>query len=547
MPHREINLVQAALIVLLIHANCITAQHYHYEPEDWQYIPATATITSASEGPDGIYFSTFDGLLFFDYYNQGLDHLPQINMGLPSHHLYHVYHDPSTDGLWVVYEDGIAFRMRTDETWRFVPFLALPDHFRGRDVTRVGGTFDGIWIDLGGVYTLLNSFTGEFIHRDLAGPDNPVAWNTSQAEFLEPPDLLGWITTGQWSSAIREFLGPGYLTAVPTFVFQDRYNRYWYGTDIGTLFRGDPSTRRLEELQAGIATKPVITIYRDGDRIWFADNIFRREGVRPLRREGYFLSAWDERISSWRYYSSLSSEVIRDAGVNAILRVGRQMWLATMNGIVLLETRTGAWGFIGSKAGLRDQAIWDLERHQDEIFAATIRGIDRISPSTRLIIPEDSSSVSPMVEVYCLLSAGQVLYAGTADGIYAYQSERPVKWWRTSALPATSMWGDGGDMFVVANNYVYQRGSKEKDFTLTSISLSGEAKILEIKGYGLYIWLATSQGALLYDRREQRLFTFGGKEGLPSEVVYAIEPSADWVWFLTKDGVVRFNWKTYFE
>jgi len=218
-----------------------------------------------------------------------------------------------------------------------------------------------------------------------------------------------------------------------------------------------------------------------------------------------------------------------------------------MDGIVLLDTRTEAWGFIGSKAGLRDRAVWDLERHGDEIFAATIRGIDRISPATRRVIPDDSLSVSPVVEVYALFSAGQILYAGTADGIYAYQDDRPVKWWRASSLPATSLWHDNNDMFVVANNYIYHRGPKDKDFTLYSIPLSGEAKILEIKGYGSYIWLATSRGAVVYNRRKRRMFTFGRNEGLPSDVVYAVEPGADWVWFLTRDGVVRFNWRAYFE
>lgn len=547
MPRRRDSLLPVAALLFLFLAKGAPGQHFPYEPEDWQYIPGTAAITSASEGSDGIYLSTFDGLLYFDYYTQRLDHLPEINMGLPSHRLYHVYHDASTNALWVVHDDGIAFRLRTDDTWRQVSFLSLPDYFQGRSVIRVGGSFDGIWIDMDGVYTLLNSFTGEFMRRDVAGPDGPVDWNTSQAAFLEPPDLLGWITTGQWSTNIREFLGPGYLTAVPTFVFQDRYNRFWYGTDLGTLFRGDLHTRHLEDFQAGIAPKPVITLFQDGDRVWFADNAFRREGSRHPRKEGYFLSAWDEAISSWRYYSSLSSEAIRDVRVNDMLRVGRQLWLATMDGIVLLDTRTEAWGFIGSKAGLRDRAVWDLERHGDEIFAATIRGIDRISPATRRVIPDDSLSVSPVVEVYALFSAGQILYAGTADGIYAYQDDRPVKWWRASSLPATSLWHDNNDMFVVANNYIYHRGPKDKDFTLYSIPLSGEAKILEIKGYGSYIWLATSRGAVVYNRRKRRMFTFGRNEGLPSDVVYAVEPGADWVWFLTRDGVVRFNWKAYFE
>ena len=542
-----ISLVAGAVMALTGLASTVAAQHVRYEPEDWQYIPGTATITAVTESVEGLTFSTFDGLLRVDPYTQRLDHLPEINVGLPSHRLYQVFHDESTDALWVVHDDGISFRLRTDDNWRHVPFRALPDHFRGRAVRRMGGSFEGIWLDMEGVYTLLHSFTGELVHRDIVPPAGPVDWNTSRAMFFEPPDLMGWITTGSWSTSIHEFLGPGFLSTLPTLVYYDRSDHVWYGTELGTLFRGDPYTKRLEPLQAGIAPETVTRMYRDGDRVWFTDNAFRRLGKAPPRNDGYFLSVWDERVSSWSYHTSLESEAIRDAGVNAMLRVGRQLWLATMGGIVLLNTRNGSWGFVGVDAGMRERAVWDLERHDGDVFAATIRGIDRISPATQRVVPADSISQLPRGEVYDLTTHGEVLYAGTAHGVYAYTSKSSGGWRRVSTLPATSLWGDGKDLFLVAGNLVYSRGPGETDFSLYALPLSGEARILEIKGYGSYIWLATSRGAMVYDRKRMQMLTFGVREGLPSDMVYAVEPTAKWVWFLTKGGVVRFNWGEYFE
>ncbi len=547
MPNNRVGLLSTALLLLLLLVNSTSGQRLYYEPDDWQYIPATAMITSASEGLNGIYFSTYDGLLFFDYNTQRLDHQPQINVGLPSHHLYHVFFDPSTNALWTVYDDGIAFRLATDDTWRVVPFQALPDFFHGQSVSRIGGSFDGIWLDMNGVFTLLNPFTGDFMRQILTTPDGIVDWNTSQATFYEPLELVGWITDGEWFAGVREFLGPGYLTAIPTLVYQDRSDHLWFGTDLGIIFRGDPSTHRLTPFQAGIAPKPVITLFIDDDRIWFADNAFRRVGNNGTRREGYFLSAWDENISSWRYYSSLGSEAIRDDRVNDILRVERQLWLATMNGITLFDTRSESWSFIGLDAGLSDRAVWDLERHGEAVFAATIRGVDRISPVTHQVIPDDSISGVPEGEIYTLVSTGPVLYAGTHDGIYAYQEEEAVKWQLVSYLPATSLWYDDGDLFVVANNYIYYREPGENNFTLYSIPLTSDVRILEIKGYRSYIWLATSQGAYLYDRVARQIFVFNQDDGLPSDIVYSVEPESEWVWFLTNEGVVRFNWRAYFE
>ena len=547
MPHLSICVVWATIIGTTVLTGSLLAQNFRYQPGDWEYFITTAAITSASEGPDGIYFSTYDGLLHYDQFGHNLDHLPDLNIGLPSRRLYQVYNDPSTNALWVVYDDGIAFRMLTDETWRQVPFGVLPDHFQGRAVTRVGGSFDGIWIDMDGLYTLLNSFTGEFIGQDIGSPDQPVGWNTSRALFYELPDVMGWITTGDWTTSINEFLGPGYITAFPTLVFLDRYNETWFGTDLGILFRGDRRTRRLEPLQAGVAPRSITSIYRDGDRVWFADNEFRRRGVNAERQGAYFLSAWDEKTSAWRYYSGLASEAIRDVGVNDMLRVGRQLWLATMRGILTLDTRTDVWDWIGTGARLRDMAVWDLESFDGEVFAATARGIDRIDPATRRVIAEDSLSASPFYEVYDLHIADDVVYAGTVDGIYEYRDKREVKWLRIANPPAISLWGDRRATFAVTNNLVFRQETGHGAFELWPTPAPPDARILAIEGYGPYIWLATSKGAIVYDRRDKRQFTFDRRDGLPSQVVYQVEPTADWVWFLTKEGVVRFYWQAYLE
>lgn len=548
MPHPRVAVLPALTLLLASHICSVRAQRTFSEPEDWQYFPSMAAITSASESHEGIYFSTLDGVIFFDYFTGQLSLEPEINMGLPSRRLHQVYYDVTTNALWVVHDEGIAFRMPTDDWWRFVPFTALPDNFRGRAVARVGGSFDGIWIDMYGVYTQLNAFTGDFMRRDIVYPDNPVTWNVSRSGFLDPPSLMGWFTTGEWSTSINEFLGPGFMTAVPLFVIRDRDDQVWFGTDLGVLFRGDTFTKQLVALQAGIVPKPVITIFLDGNRVWFADNAFRRQGTQPASRGGYFLSSFDEEVSTWRHYSSLASEAIRDVGVNDMLRVGRHLWLATMNGIVLLDTKTDEWAAIGANAGLRDRAIWDMERHGQEVFVATYRGIDIINPATHRVVPQDSlSSPSPLTEVYALHSTGDLLYAGTADGIYEYNQDSAIKWRRVSSLPAISLWGTGEDMYVVANNLVFHHGPDDRDFELMPIPHIGEAKILEISGYGSYIWLATSQGAVIQDRKGTRQFIFNRQEGLPSDVVYAVVPTARWVWFLTKEGVVRFNWSAYFD
>ncbi|MEE9465608.1 MAG: hypothetical protein V3W14_08585, partial [Candidatus Neomarinimicrobiota bacterium] len=427
------------------------AQNFPYQPEDWIRLPSLAETTSASEGEGGIYFSTLDGLLFFDFFTQSLSPEPELNFALPARRIYQVFQDPSTLSLWIVYQGGVAYRTSTDESWLEISFIALPDNFDGRRVTRIGSNFDGIWIDENGLYTQLNSFTGQFMRRTMQLPATPIDWNISPVEFMMPPDVIGWFTTGDWTSNINEFVGPGGSIIVPTFTFRDREDYVWFATDLGVLFRGDRRTRQLEALQVGIAPKPVITMLQDGNRVWFADNAFRRTGRSAVNKEDYFLTYWDEKASRWKYYNGVESQVIRDVGVNHMLRLEGRLWLATMEGIALLHIRKGAWRWIGRIEGLTDPAIWDLEYHQGVVYAATAAGVERIDPKT-LTVLADTTEAYPHSQVLALFSDGGSLFAGTVTGLYEYKAQRDTPWRHISDLPVNNIWSAGGELFIVAAN-----------------------------------------------------------------------------------------------
>ena len=535
------------LRICLLSASTLLGQEYLQHPEDWQYLTSLAPMTSASEGRYGIYFSNEDGLLYYDYFTSQLTLRSELNVGLPPGTVHQVFNDPTTDALWVAYDDGIVFRMSTDDIWHEVPEQALPDHFQGRFVTRIGSSIEGVWIDLDGDYTQLNSFTGQFLRRVLGMPDRLVEWNVSRTSFLYPPELPDWFAPDDWVAGLYDLRGPGSMIATPTFIFRDRENLAWIGTDLGFLFRGDERVKILDILQAGVAPHPVLTVYFEGNKVWFADNSFRRNGRRALRGPHYFLSSWDEKVATWRHYSALESEAIRDIGVNRMLKIKGRLWLATMNGLVYLNTRTDDWGWIGSAQGLRDPAVWDMALHDGYIFIATARGVQSVDPISRSIVHNDSLGAFPRIPATCLWSTGESLYAGTDRGIFEYDKRRNHKWITVSELPAVSFWGDGRDLYAISGNLLYKQNPKSCDFELFQVQPGVEAPVLDIAGSGAYIWVATSNGAVLLDLKTRRRIVFDRKEGLPDTRVFSIEVTEDWVWFMTGAGVARFNWKAYFE
>ncbi len=539
-------------LILLLGMISLPGQQVQYREGDWDYLPFMAAITSASDGDEQLLFSTLDGLLGYDYFAGRLAPLIRLNAGLPDKAIHHVYQDSRTRGIWVVHEAGVSFRLGVGGGWRHISRAALPDFFVARRVRRLGGSPAGIWLDSDGVYTLLNSFTGAFISRDTAPPPGAVDWNVSPFDFPFPIVLTTWFGAGDWLVTLDGFEGPGLVSARPVFQIEDRQRYTWLATDLGLLFRGDPYSRQFSALPGGIAPAQVTTIYRDGDLIWFADNPFRRTGRPAQRSDDYFLSAWDERANRWRYYRGSESESIAGTGVNSMLRVGRELWLATMQGIVILHTRSGEWRSLRASAGLNDAAVWDLVLHDGLVFAATARGINRIDPRRRIILPADSSHRAPPVAVHTLTSTGTRLLAGTEAGIYEYNGALGPGWRRASNRAVTAMAAGTAGLYAAGGRQIFVERRPGAGFELLLLGLPIEGRILGMGGFKSYIWLATTEGALAYDERTGKTILLksglGSRAGgLPDNFVYEVLPAADRVWFVTRGGVARFDWRFYFE
>ncbi|MCH7573516.1 MAG: hypothetical protein IIA59_00150 [Candidatus Marinimicrobia bacterium] len=538
-----------ALILLQITVTCnaLAAQEIGFLEEDWEVIGHLTTITSASDGDQWLLFSTLDGLIGYDHFAHRLLPRGRLNAGLPSRRIYQVYQHPETLGIWVAHDMGISFRLPVDNYWRSVPSFALPDFYSAPDIIRLGGSAAGIWLDSGGLFTRLNALTGTLMESSIYPPDSLVSWNVSQSDYAPPPNLINWFGSGDWMVTVANFIGPGDLVAWPQFQIIDRTNRLWISTDLGILFVGDTFSRQLEEVKLGISPPFVTTAYRDGDLIWFAQNPLKMGLGSRARGEYYFLSAWDESAGRWRHYRAAESESIRGTGVNRMLRVGKELWLATTEGIVILNTRSGEWSFLGMSAGLSDPIVHDLVEFKGLVFAATRGGVSVFHPRKHTAVAEPSLALSPRVTVVDLHASKDALLAGTTAGIFEYKRGKGAGWTLISNLQADVVRYSEHSSYASQDRLLFRRAGNSGLFELLSLPVQIEGKILDIGSYGQYIWLATTSGVVVYDEQGDRHTTFRRRNGLPDGWVFESLPEEDWVWFITRGGVARFNWRPYFE
>ncbi len=487
-------------ILSLIAVCGLAAQYPVEDPIGWEAIPRTGAIYSLSEGNQGIYFGTAGGLLYFDYFTQRLVVKPELNFGISTRSIYQIYEDPRTEAVWIVLADGIKYRLPTDDSWREVSESALPLNFYGNGVTRIGGNDDGIWIDSNGLLTQLNAFSGQLMRQAAQLPANPINWNTSRYESVFAPDVTDWFVNGDWLANIVDFTGPGFLTAATTVSFRDRESQVWFGTDLGVLFRGHSRDYLLDVLQAGVNGSHTTSMYQDGQKIWFADNPRYRTGDYKARDANYFLSSWDERIGKWIYYSALESEAIRETGVNRMLRVGKELWLATDNGITTLKTRSREWNWIAEGAGLKDRVVRDMVLFKGQVFAMGERGVVIIDPDSRKVVSAgDRQLRGQWVNAICANSAH--VYVGTRRGIYQYNHGADGSWELISGLSADQLWCDESDLIIGSNNLIFNGSLKTHDYQLFASQLV-VGNIHEISANSNYLWLATNVGAIAINRQK---------------------------------------------
>ncbi|MFC1481009.1 hypothetical protein ACFL6E_02030, partial [Candidatus Neomarinimicrobiota bacterium] len=486
-------------ILYLLAINGLVAQYPSENPIGWEAIPRNSAIYSLSEGNQGIYFGTAGGLLYFDYFTQRVSIRSDLNFGISARTIYQIYEDPGTEAVWIVLADGIMYRLPSDDRWRQVSESALPVNFYGNGVTRIGGNDDGIWIDSNGLLTQLSVFSGQFMSQTSQLPAAPIHWNTSRYDFAFPPDVTDWFVNGDWLANAVDFTGPGFLTAATTISFRDREAKYWFGTDLGVLFRGDSHDHLLDIIQAGVHASHTTSMYQDGSKIWFADNPRYRTGEYAARDANYFLSSWDEQIGKWTYYSASESEAIRETGVNRMMRVGKELWLATDNGITTLNTRSREWNWIGIAAGLKDRLVRDMVLFKGQVFAMSDRGIFIINPKTRRAESVGSKRLrGEWVESICMNQSH--VYVGTRSGIYQYNHEGDGAWELISGLKADRLWCDESDMVIVSNNLIFNGSIKTHDYQLLTSQLV-KGNIHEINANKKFLWLATNVGAIAIDRQ----------------------------------------------
>ena len=252
--------------------------------------------------------------------------------------------------------------------------------------------------------------------------------------------------------------------------------------------------------------------------------------------------------------AGIKGEVIHDLLQDPSGRI----WIGTEDaGLNLFDPHTHTYKLFQEHEGLSQNCIHGLAYLNNQLWVGTLsNGIDVIDLSSQRIIEHyniKTPSASNATIVYLYTTRQQQLYAATANGVYRFEDARKrfekYPYFPDNCRIQTLFEDQEGVLWAgTFHNGLYycdpNTGNRGK-LTLNVQHTSDDLTINHLyEDAERRLWIASGSGLLIYDRQLQATTKLTADDGLPSNVIYRIEPDkadSGRLWLSTANGLVSIH------
>ncbi len=495
--------------------------------------------------------------------------------------------EDSQGNFWVGTAHGLNRMDRTSETFeRFYSELNDPRTLTNNQINLMHEDSKGVlWI---GTENGLNRYNREtenftrFLHEPTDG-NNRGSSQIIRAIYEDQNGVL-WVGTEEshlyyYSRADEEFqrldsnsasLFENTLNSITDLV-EDHNGNLWIGTGNHGIDVYDPDQKTIRRLQsestnpASLNSDLITTLFQSNDNtIWVGTFNGGVNYVEATSKK--FMHYKNEPINP----NSLSNNIVR------ALFEDQQgaIWIGTDGGgLNRFNTETNRFDHFGYdpdlNTGLSSDVILDIHETDHGIWVATYGGgVDLIDPESGELIKnyrhnaEDSQSLSSnYVFVIHETGDGKLWFGTNWGGVsildpdretftrHVSDSDNPDNSETVGNNDIREIYEDSrGDVWIGAHGEILSRYSKEDGiFYKYDINYNGQyfASIVHLvfEDSKERLWFGSHGGGLLIlDRETNQLQAFTTQDGLPSNIIHAIEEDdAGYLWLSTNNGISRFH------
>ena len=480
----------------------------HYALDDWISYTKARRITSVTMGTQYIYFGSLDGgILRYHLYEEHWDYPYTTSNGLPENAVYNVIFDPQTSLLWAITRRDTAVFDAARQEWisrsqvgywpyRF-PQISFPDTGKQIQINRF---YDARFLKL------LPTF------------------------FANGPFTI----TGDWRLVdpfFREFPIIGFM--------RDQWDRIWFLVDKFGIGLGQLYSSRADFFPLGLSDIYPLALAFQGDDLWIG-GVWQR-----IDRPG--IVYWRNHDGGWEYFEARWISQLPSDEVTSIQVQGDSVWFGTRYGVSLYDRDRGRWYNFNLAHGLWSNQVNDIMLVGKHLFIATDQGVNVIDVETGLVKRVTDKRLRN-IPINRLARQDDTLWAATNRGIFR-RLPNPPRWeWVPSQAALSDVYitavgsFENEVWFSTPSGIMWLDVKTGRWESFPQIGMEIRGRMRDIKVNRQSVWIATEEGLLKYDkqRRYWRLYTTN--DGLLDNYCHFVLLDGDYLWVATNSGITQFYW-----
>ena len=518
-----------------------------HDPFDWIIYKKPGKIRSFAEGFSYIYIGTGSaGIYRYSIYGDRFEAPITRAQGLASNEITAIHFDKRTGTLWAATDESLDYTYTREGNWSSNK-LDNYNLLSGVKIEQLGSSENYLWALAGTLYLKLDRVSGIFLGSFPFPDEMEINWSSGPIRYAEGIGelLMDYTVMDGWLLNLNTFISPFGKHVRATSIYKGSTNTLWVGSDSGIIFKGDPYMKSFYPLTYGLANTDVQAMTYEfpswvGGRTYLGD-----PGAVTLTdpERGYF---------TW--FEGETTINIDQLEVFGNCSVGNEVWFGGQNAIFVYNRKDDFWRTLDAARGLPVGRIKVLEPDTHFVWVASAYEIKKINIKSKrseasllssslqnnfvhdivlinnklwvsteymlfcydiyseTLLPfryvgnVDSiiNRIEPMTKFFALDSDENKLYAGTNQGIIAYND-------------VNSSWE------LVAEPTVYNN-----DF------------IRELNIYKKQLFIITNRGLTRMHMKkqfqQQYNYPFIGN-------VNDLYVTRDKLWLATDNGLIQFNWK----
>ena len=535
-------------IIIFFLFNLIISQNFIYESEDWFVLKNPGMVYSITEGPFNVFFGTENGIFKYDKFDNFIEYDFKLNQGLNNESsVYYIHYDNYSDQIWIVTEQGIFYKNPLFNDYQEVRHHTI-NSYNLSSIAAFGSINQYIVIQYLSDYVIVDSFSGTVVDDEVNIDINNVSWSASSFGYNSSEIDLSTYYADEWLIGFRQITDLYGNDESVIVSYEDRDLNLWFGTSNGKLLKGFKYSNKLDVKNIGPISNNITSIASDTNQKWYfatdGQSYKKRRQFNYNKQSNSFLSVWNEYEDSWFYWNQSDFPEISNPIINCIVNINEEyLALGTMEGVIISSLDNYKdFKYLNKRDGLNDNIIIDMEYYNEKIFIMTYKGISIYSLLNDIVIEKNilidyNLQNSGMLD---MLLIDDSLFFSSKAGLFQFNIKD--RYLQKISNNAFSQIASYKNKIVGLNESLWiidYLDNKEK------VVLFNTNNVRNFSLFDNYVWLNLVDKVRLINLDSKEKWTYNHNDGFDDIEVFDLGRDGNWVYFLTDQGVLYYNWREY--